>query len=45
VKIYAAYAIAGFSLTVIFSAISYRWLESPFLKMKERFAVVRSRPV
>jgi peptidoglycan/LPS O-acetylase OafA/YrhL len=45
VKIYAAYVIAGFSLTVIFSAISYRWLESPFLKMKERFAVVRSRPV
>jgi len=44
-KIYAAYAIAGFSLAVIFSAISYRWLESPFLKMKERFAVVRSRPV
>jgi peptidoglycan/LPS O-acetylase OafA/YrhL len=45
VKVYAAYALAGFSLTVIFSAISYRWLESPFLKMKERFAVVRSRPV
>jgi peptidoglycan/LPS O-acetylase OafA/YrhL len=45
VKMYAAYAISGFLLTVIFSAISYRWLESPFLKMKERFAVVRSRPV
>jgi peptidoglycan/LPS O-acetylase OafA/YrhL len=45
VKLYAAYALAGFSLTVIFSAISYRWLESPFLKMKERFSVVRSRPV
>ncbi len=45
VKVYAAYAFAGLSLTVIFSAISYRWLESPFLKMKERFAVVRSRPV
>jgi len=45
VKMYAAYAISGFLLTVIFSAISYRWLESPFLKMKERFAVVRSRPI
>lgn len=45
VKMYAAYAISGFLLTLIFSAISYRWLESPFLKMKERFAVVRSRPV
>jgi peptidoglycan/LPS O-acetylase OafA/YrhL len=42
---YAAYAISGFLLTLVFSAISYRWLESPFLKMKERFAVVRSRPV
>jgi peptidoglycan/LPS O-acetylase OafA/YrhL len=45
VKAYAAYAITGFALTVVFSAISYRWLESPFLKMKDRFAVVRSRPV
>lgn len=45
VKMYAAYTTSGFLLTVIFSAISYRWLESPFLKMKERFAVVRSRPV
>jgi len=45
VKAYAAYTLAGFLLTVVFSAISYRWLESPFLKMKERFAVVRSRPV
>ncbi len=45
VKIYAAYALTGFGLTVLFSALSYRWLESPFLKMKERFAIVRSRPV
>jgi peptidoglycan/LPS O-acetylase OafA/YrhL len=45
VKMYSAYALTGFSLTVLFSAISYRWLESPFLKMKERFSVVRSRPV
>ena len=45
VKVYAAYALTGFALTVVFSAISYRWLETPFLKMKERFAVVHSRPV
>jgi peptidoglycan/LPS O-acetylase OafA/YrhL len=45
VKAFGAYALTGFALTVFFSAISYRWLESPFLKMKERFAVVRSRPV
>jgi len=45
VKIYAAYALTGLGLTVLFSALSYRLLESPFLKMKERFAIVRSRPV
>jgi peptidoglycan/LPS O-acetylase OafA/YrhL len=44
-KGYAIYFLSGFTLTVIFSVISYRWLESPFLRMKERFAVVRSRPV
>jgi peptidoglycan/LPS O-acetylase OafA/YrhL len=45
VKGFAGYALTGFAFTVIFSGISYRWLETPFLKMKERFAVVRSRPV
>jgi peptidoglycan/LPS O-acetylase OafA/YrhL len=35
----------GFLLTVAFSAISYRWFESPFLRLKERFAIIRSRPV
>lgn len=45
VKAFGAYALTGFALTVCFSAISYRWLETPFLKLKERFAVVRSRPV
>jgi len=42
---FAAYAVSGFALTLIFSTMSYRWLESPFLKLKERFTVVRSRPV
>jgi peptidoglycan/LPS O-acetylase OafA/YrhL len=45
VKAYALYATSGFALTVLFSSVSYRLLESPFLRMKERFAVVRSRPV
>jgi peptidoglycan/LPS O-acetylase OafA/YrhL len=35
----------GFLLTIAFSAISYRWFESPFLRLKDRFAVIRSRPV
>jgi peptidoglycan/LPS O-acetylase OafA/YrhL len=45
VKQFAAYGLIGFTFTVIFSSVSYRWLETPFLKMKERLAVVRSRPV
>jgi peptidoglycan/LPS O-acetylase OafA/YrhL len=45
VKGYALFAVFGFAFTVILSAISYRWLETPFLRMKERFAVVRSRPI
>jgi peptidoglycan/LPS O-acetylase OafA/YrhL len=45
VKAYAAYAMIAMTLTVLLSGISYRWLESPFLRIKERFALVRSRPV
>jgi peptidoglycan/LPS O-acetylase OafA/YrhL len=45
VRAFVAYAFSGFVLTVFLSAASYRWLESPFLKMKEKFSVVRSRPV
>lgn len=45
VKQYAAFAATGFALTVAMSSLSYRWLETPFLRMKERFAVVRSRPI
>jgi len=35
----------GLSLTVTMAAISYRFLESPFLRLKERFASVPSRSV
>jgi peptidoglycan/LPS O-acetylase OafA/YrhL len=31
--------------TTITALASYRWLESPFLRMKERFSIVQSRPV
>jgi peptidoglycan/LPS O-acetylase OafA/YrhL len=38
-------AAIGLLLTVALSAISYTWFESPFLRLKNRFAVIRSRPV
>jgi peptidoglycan/LPS O-acetylase OafA/YrhL len=40
-----AQSILGLALTVALAAASYRWLESPFLRLKERFAHVQSRPV
>ena len=40
-----AQSLLGLALTVLLAAISYHWLESPFLRMKERFAHVQSRPV
>jgi len=38
-----AAAFIAFPLTVAIAAISYRYLETPFLRMKERFEIVRSR--
>ena len=32
------------TLTIVFAAISYRWLETPFLTLKQRFSRVLSRP-
>ena len=33
------------ALTVWFAMVSYQWLESPFLRLKDRFTLVPSRPV
>ena len=35
----------GFVLTVLFAVLAYRYIETPFLKLKERFTLVSSRPV
>jgi peptidoglycan/LPS O-acetylase OafA/YrhL len=35
----------GLVVTVILALASYRWIESPFLRLKDRFARVLSRPV
>ena len=40
-----AQSCVGLAFTVLLAAASYQWLESPFLRLKERFAHVRSRPV
>jgi peptidoglycan/LPS O-acetylase OafA/YrhL len=40
-----AQSIVGLILTILLASASYRWLESPFLRLKERFAHVQSRPV
>lgn len=40
-----AQSVVGLALTIVLAAASYCWLESPFLRLKERFAHVQSRPV
>ena len=42
---HGAAAFVGFLLTVALSVISYHCFEAPFLRLKNRFAVIRSRPV
>ena len=42
---FLVYWFGGLVLTVVLASVSYRWLESPFLRLKEKFAVVKSQPV
>jgi peptidoglycan/LPS O-acetylase OafA/YrhL len=42
---FAIYWCGALALTIFLASTSYRWLESPFLHLKERFAFVKSRPV
>lgn len=42
---FIAYWCLSLTLTIVMSALSYRFFESPFLRLKERFARVKSRPV
>lgn len=37
--------IIGMFITILTASISYRWLEKPFLRLKERFSLIRSRPI
>jgi len=37
--------ILGLGTTIVLAMVSYRWVESPFLRLKDRLAVVLSRPV
>ncbi len=34
----------GLGITIMLAALSYKYLESPFLRLKERFTYVASRP-
>jgi peptidoglycan/LPS O-acetylase OafA/YrhL len=38
-------AAASLLLTISLAALSYRFLETPFLRLKERFAAIASRPI
>ncbi len=42
---YGIYWAGGLALTIALASLSYRFLETPFLRMKERYSFVNSRPV
>jgi peptidoglycan/LPS O-acetylase OafA/YrhL len=33
----------SFTISIIIAKLSYAWLEKPFLKLKDRFAVVKTQ--
>jgi peptidoglycan/LPS O-acetylase OafA/YrhL len=35
----------GTSMTITMAMVSYRWFETPFLRLKDRFALIPSRPL
>ena len=37
--------VLGFALTLVLALASYRWVESPFLRLKDRFTTILNRPV
>jgi len=37
--------VLGLGVTVVLALASYRWVETPFLRLKDKFATVLSRPV
>ena len=41
---YALRVGVALTATIVMAAISYRWLETPFLSLKQRFTHVLSRP-
>ena len=41
---YALRVVVAWAVTTAMAAISYRWLETPFLNLKQRFTHVMSRP-
>lgn len=44
-RAFVVYWWLGLGLTIAMAALSYQYFESPFLRLKERFARVKSRPV
>jgi peptidoglycan/LPS O-acetylase OafA/YrhL len=41
----AVITVCGLMIAVVLAAVSYRWLESPFLSLKSRFTYIASRSV
>ena len=41
---YSLRVVVALALTIAMAAVSYRWLETPFLSLKQRFTHVLSRP-